>query len=149
MSTAAALPQQQAMIQGAVRHLIQNYTPKGNKVGWLMMASILVEAWDLYSIAFVLIFIRDQFKPDPLLDSGPTSACAQSPDYAGGADVHGRPVAAADEGAQPVPLPDAIAVPLHGRPSRHGHMPPASGDSPYVSIDGKRLDPLINPRLCH
>jgi MFS family permease len=32
-----------------------------------MMASILVEAWDLYSIAFVLIFIRDQFKPDPLL----------------------------------------------------------------------------------
>src|ERR1700761_7383247 len=69
MSTvaAAALPQQQAMIQGAVRHLIQNYTPKGNKVGWLMMASILVEAWDLYSIAFVLIFIRDQYHPDPLL----------------------------------------------------------------------------------
>jgi MFS family permease len=32
-----------------------------------MMASILVEAWDLYSIAFVLIFIRDQFHPDPLL----------------------------------------------------------------------------------
>jgi MFS family permease len=32
-----------------------------------MMASILVEAWDLYSIAFVLIFIREQFHPDPLL----------------------------------------------------------------------------------
>src|SRR5260221_2087714 len=32
-----------------------------------MMASILVEAWDLYSIAFVLIFIRDQFHPDPFL----------------------------------------------------------------------------------
>jgi MFS family permease len=67
MSTAAALPQQQAMIQGAVRHLIQNYTPRGNKVGWLMMASILVEAWDLYSIAFVLIFIRDQYNPDPFM----------------------------------------------------------------------------------
>jgi MFS family permease len=32
-----------------------------------MMASILVEAWDLYSIAFVLIFIRDQYHPDPFM----------------------------------------------------------------------------------
>ncbi len=32
-----------------------------------MMSSILVEAWDLYSIAFVLVFIRDQYHPDPLL----------------------------------------------------------------------------------
>ncbi len=31
------------------------------------MASILVEAWDLYSIAFVLVFIREQFHPTPLL----------------------------------------------------------------------------------
>jgi len=54
-------------MQGAVRHLIQNYSPKGNKVGWLMMASILVEAWDLYSIAFVLIFIHDQYQPDPFM----------------------------------------------------------------------------------
>ena len=63
--TTAALPQQ-AAIDSAVRYLISNYSPKGNKVGWLMMASILVEAWDLYSIAFVLIFIRDQYHPDPL-----------------------------------------------------------------------------------
>src|SRR5215471_19544395 len=66
MSTAAALPQRAAM-DSAVRYLIQNYSPKGNKVGWLMMASILVEAWDLYSIAFVLIFIRDIFHPSPAL----------------------------------------------------------------------------------
>ena len=52
--TTAALPQQAAM-DSAVRYLIGKYSPKGNKVGWLMMASILVEAWDLYSIAFVLI----------------------------------------------------------------------------------------------
>src|SRR5246127_2937172 len=63
----AGPPPQQAVVQNAVRYLIQNYSPKGNKVGWLMMASILVEAWDLYSIAFVLIFIRDQFHPDPFL----------------------------------------------------------------------------------
>jgi len=61
-----AMSQQEAM-DGAVRHLVSNYSPKGDRVGWLMMASILVEAWDLYGIAFVLIFIRDQFHPDPLL----------------------------------------------------------------------------------
>jgi MFS family permease len=61
-----AIPEQAAM-DGAVRHLVGNYSPSGNRVGWLMMASILVEAWDLYSIAFVLIFIRDQYHPDPLL----------------------------------------------------------------------------------
>jgi MFS family permease len=68
MSTITAndpLPQQ-AAINSAVRHLVQNYSPKGNRVGWLMMASILVEAWDLYSIAFVLIFVREQYNPGPL-----------------------------------------------------------------------------------
>jgi MFS family permease len=54
-------------MDSAVRYLVSNYSPKGNRVGWLMMASILVEAWDLYAIAFVLIFIRDQYHPDPLL----------------------------------------------------------------------------------
>jgi MFS family permease len=57
----------QTAMEGAVRHLVTRYNPKGNRVGWLMMSSILVEAWDLYSIAFVLVFIRDQYHPDPLL----------------------------------------------------------------------------------
>ena len=65
MST-MAMPQPTAS-ETAVRYLITNYSPKGNKVGWLMMASILVEAWDLYSIAFVLIFIKEQYNPDPLM----------------------------------------------------------------------------------
>ncbi len=58
---------QKAAMDAAVRHLVANYSPHGNRVGWLMMASILVEAWDLYGIAFVLIFIRNQYHPDPLL----------------------------------------------------------------------------------
>jgi MFS family permease len=58
---------QQAAMNGAVRHLVSKYNPKGDRVGWLMMSSILVEAWDLYSIAFVLVFIREQYHPDPLL----------------------------------------------------------------------------------
>jgi MFS family permease len=51
----------------AVGYLISNYNPKGPWIGWLMMASIIVEAWDLYSISFVLIFIRDTFHPTPAL----------------------------------------------------------------------------------
>jgi MFS family permease len=66
MSVLTAEAQQSAM-NGAVRHLVSKYNPQGNRVGWLMMASILVEAWDLYSIAFVLVFIREQYHPDPLL----------------------------------------------------------------------------------
>jgi MFS family permease len=66
MTMQMELPQRSA-IDSAVRHLVANYSPQGNRVGWLMMASILVEAWDLYGIAFVLIFIRDQYHPSPLL----------------------------------------------------------------------------------
>jgi MFS family permease len=58
---------QRRVIDSAVRHLVTNHSPQGNRIGWLMMASILVEAWDLYGIAFVLIFIRDQYHPSPLL----------------------------------------------------------------------------------
>jgi MFS family permease len=58
---------QQSAADGAVRHLVSKYNPKGNRVGWLMISSILVEAWDLYSIAFVLVFIKQQYNPDPLL----------------------------------------------------------------------------------
>lgn len=65
MTQVAVAPR--AEMEGAIRHLITNYSPSGNRVGWLMMSSILVEAWDLYSIAFVLIFIKDQYHPNPLL----------------------------------------------------------------------------------
>jgi len=57
----------QSAMDSAVRYLVTRYNPAGNRVGWLMMASILVEAWDLYSIAFVLVFIKEQYNPDPLL----------------------------------------------------------------------------------
>jgi MFS family permease len=54
-------------MDGAVNYLVTHYNPKGARIGWLMMSSILVEAWDLYSIAFVLVFIRQQFHPEPWL----------------------------------------------------------------------------------
>lgn len=57
----------QAVMDRAVAHLVGNYNPKGALIGWLMIASIFVEAWDLYSIAFVLIFIREIFHPTPAM----------------------------------------------------------------------------------
>jgi MFS family permease len=57
----------QDIMDKAVRYLVSNYSPKGQLVGWLMIASILVEAWDLYSIAFVLIYLKEIFNPSPAL----------------------------------------------------------------------------------
>ncbi|WP_092495226.1 MFS transporter [Faunimonas pinastri] len=54
-------------MDATVRYLVGKYNPGGNRIGWLMMASILVEAWDLYSIAFVLVYIRQLYHPDPLI----------------------------------------------------------------------------------
>ncbi len=65
--TIAASNRSAMEMDSAIRHLVTHYSPSGNRVGWLMMSSILVEAWDLYSIAFVLVFIRDQYHPSALL----------------------------------------------------------------------------------
>jgi hypothetical protein len=91
-------------------------------------------------------------KPDPLLDGGPTAPCAQQAEYAAGSDANGHLVPPADIGAGPVPMPDTIAVPLHAgrQPQRRGRQagPAVAGDSTYVSLDGRRLEPLVNPPPC-
>jgi len=38
-------------------------TISSRKGGWMMISTILIEAWDLYAIAFVLTFIKGEFKP--------------------------------------------------------------------------------------
>ena len=91
--------------------------------------------------------IAKPHQPDPLLDGGPTSPCAAGADYAAGADVQGRKVVPADVGAAPVPVPDSIAIPL----AQNGHrsrVRPGMGDSAYVSLDGRRLAPLLNQPPC-
>src|SRR6185369_1743974 len=34
-----------------------------NRGGWMMIATILIEAWDLYAISFLLIFIKTEYNP--------------------------------------------------------------------------------------
>jgi MFS family permease len=56
-----------AAMDRAVAYLINQYSPKGRYIGWVMLASILVESWDLYGIGFVLVFIRETFHPSAAL----------------------------------------------------------------------------------
>jgi MFS family permease len=63
----SSIEQHRALADRATAHLIQKYTPAGNRVGWMMIASIFVEAWDLYAISFLLVFLNAQYHPSPLL----------------------------------------------------------------------------------
>ncbi|MBV9106835.1 MAG: MFS transporter, partial [Verrucomicrobia bacterium] len=61
----------------AVAHVLSmEGTRSGTRTGWLMITTIFIEAWDLYSISFLLIFIKNEFKPDAAL-LGLTSASVQ------------------------------------------------------------------------
>ena len=53
--------------QAAQRVMNQEGTKSGTRAGWLMISTILIEAWDLYSIAFLLIFIKQDFGDNPAL----------------------------------------------------------------------------------
>ncbi len=91
-------------------------------------------------------------RPDPLLDGGPTTPCAAAVDYDAGTDANGQPVIPADVAAGRVPLPDGVAIPLgNNRANQRGRRagPNAiNGDSAYVSLDGRKLEALLNPPPC-
>jgi hypothetical protein len=72
---------------------------------------------------------------------GPCDPRLDQPGYVGGADVAGNPVAPADLTAARQPVPDEILVPLGNR--RHAGR---SDEGPVAGLDGKALDPILNPR---
>ena len=49
--------------QATMRLLNKPGTASSNRGGWMMIATILIEAWDLYAISFLLIFIKDEYNP--------------------------------------------------------------------------------------
>ncbi|MEM0050298.1 MAG: MFS transporter [Candidatus Micrarchaeaceae archaeon] len=66
----------QKMINRSTSYLIEKYSRGGSRIGWLMIASIFVESWDLYSISFILVFLSVIFHPSALL-LGLTAAATQ------------------------------------------------------------------------
>ena len=61
------LQRSQELADHATAYLVERYSPSGRKIGWMMIASIFIEAWDLYSISFLLVFLTAEFQPSPLL----------------------------------------------------------------------------------
>lgn len=71
---------------------------------------------------------------------GPCDPRLDRPEYVGGADAAGNPVAPADMASARQPVPDEILVPLGGK--GHAGRP---GDRPIAALDGKALEPILNP----
>jgi hypothetical protein len=123
-----------------MQHTQLNFAVHGTRLALVTVAFLLANP------AFAA-GISHPARPDPLLDGGPVPACAAKPDFAAGTDAVGGAVAPADVAQAPVPVPDQIAVPLARGGSRHGAAPPAGGQA-YVSLDGRKLAPLLDPRPC-
>ncbi len=51
--------------QATVRLLNKSGTASSTRGGWMMIATILIEAWDLYAISFLLVFISAEYHPTP------------------------------------------------------------------------------------
>jgi MFS family permease len=68
----------QELSDRAVAHVLNRQgTEAGRRTGWLMISTILIEAWDLYAIAFLLLFIKDDFHPSSAM-LGLASAAVQA-----------------------------------------------------------------------
>ena len=63
--------------QATARLLNKDGTVSSNRGGWMMIATILIEAWDLYAISFLLMFIKAEFNPTPV-ELGLTTAAVQA-----------------------------------------------------------------------
>jgi hypothetical protein len=114
-----------------------------------IIAAILAMAW-----AGIPAWAADAARPDPLLQGpmpGPCIAALDGPDYVPGLDANGQPVARADIGAERVPVPGDLLVPLPGsaRAGRGGRGPAqAQGDAAYMTLSRDRIDRLVNPPDC-
>ena len=110
-------------------------------LGGLLVVALVFAAETAFSAG-----IAERGKPDPILAGtadGPCDAALGQPDLTPGTDVEGHQIASADIQNGPVPFGGQIAVPL--RPARG-----KGGNSAFVMVDGKKLDPLLSPKSpCH
>jgi len=118
-----------------VQQAQQNYKPACGLAlaGWVVLA--------MAGPAEAEIATRNA--PEPLLHDGVQGPCdprLAGPEYVPGADVNGNPVTPADLARGAIPVPDEVLVPLNKR-GRHGR----SAEGPMVAIDGRSLDPILNP----
>jgi hypothetical protein len=135
----------------AVQHKQFNFVWRGTKVAFV---ALLILAGQPLSAGTIV----QSSRPDPLLDGGPTAPCAADTEYAAGTDANGNSVIPADVAARPVPIPDQIAIPLggnrtaptpqRGRQAGSANPQTLGSEGTYISLDGKKLEPLLNPPPC-
>jgi hypothetical protein len=100
------------------------------------------------------VLAADAARPDPLLQGPMPGACIAAldgPDYVPGVDANGQPVPRADIGAERVPVPGDILVPLpgQGRAGRGGRGGRGQQPEPaYMTLSRDRIDRLVNPEAC-
>jgi hypothetical protein len=116
-----------------VQHTQENY--KSAIITVFLFAALVFAGKPAFSAG-----ITERGKPDPILTGeadGPCDPQLAQPEFVPGTDVEGHQVASADIQTAPVPLPGQVLVPLK---SGQG------GNPAYVTVDGKKLDPLLNPK---
>ena len=104
----------------------------------------------IFCAAVAFFAANGAFAADSILEGPPPNPCTQGADYVPGVDAAGQPVARADIGSEHVAIPDQVYVPLPNRSGggRGSRGPGPESGQPYASIDGRRLEPLINPPGC-
>lgn len=55
------------IIQKAKKRLDSQEAPGCTKAGWLMITALLIESWDIYSMAFILFALKDIYEPSAWL----------------------------------------------------------------------------------
>ena len=55
------------IIQKAKKRLDQQEAPGCTKAGWLMITALLIESWNIYSMAFILFALKDIYEPSSWL----------------------------------------------------------------------------------
>jgi hypothetical protein len=84
---------------------------------------------------------------------GPCMAALEGADYVPGLDADAQPVARADIGAERVPVPGDLWVPLpnstpQGRGGRGAGRVGQPGEPIYMMLGRDRIDRLVNPETC-
>jgi hypothetical protein len=120
-----------------MQHAQVNY--RAIAIGILLVVSMVFAGKSAFSAG-----IAERGKSEPILSGeadGPCDPQLGQPELTPGTDVEGHQVASADIQTGPVPVQGQILIPL-----KSGRR-----DSPaYVAVDGKKLDPLLNPKpACH
>jgi hypothetical protein len=64
------------IIQKAKKRLDLQEAPGCTKAGWLMITALLIESWDIYSMAFILFALKDIYEPSSWLLGLPPPAPA-------------------------------------------------------------------------